>query len=74
MSRYCRDIPTGKHKRVASDDALNEDVYQSAHPLALFFLYFFRLAAILVYILCGWFTDNFVLSVRINACLAALGA
>lgn len=35
---------------------------QSAHPLALFFLYFFRVTAILVYILCGWFTDNFVLS------------
>ncbi|EAU92897.2 hypothetical protein CC1G_03684 [Coprinopsis cinerea okayama7 len=35
---------------------------QSAHPLALFFLYFFRIAAILVYILCGWFTDNYVLS------------
>ncbi|KAF5336863.1 hypothetical protein D9611_003349 [Ephemerocybe angulata] len=35
---------------------------QSAHPLALFFLYFFKLAAILVYILYGWFTDNYVLS------------
>lgn len=36
---------------------------QSAHPLALFFLYFFRIAAIAVYILCGWFTSNYVLSV-----------
>ncbi|KAG6842506.1 Golgi apparatus membrane protein tvp23 [Blastosporella zonata] len=35
---------------------------QSAHPLALFFLFFFRTAAIAVYILCGWFTDNYVLS------------
>jgi len=35
---------------------------QSAHPLALFFLYFFRTAAIAVYILCGFFTDNYVLS------------
>ncbi|TFK40981.1 Golgi apparatus membrane protein TVP23 [Crucibulum laeve] len=35
---------------------------QSAHPLALFFLFFFRIAAIAVYILCGWFTDNYVLS------------
>ncbi|TFK30619.1 Golgi apparatus membrane protein TVP23 [Coprinopsis marcescibilis] len=35
---------------------------QSAHPLALFFLFFFRVTAILVYILCGWFTDNYVLS------------
>ena len=36
---------------------------QSAHPLALFFLYFFRIAAITVYILCGWFTSDYVLSV-----------
>ncbi|KAF9015342.1 hypothetical protein BDQ17DRAFT_1295103 [Cyathus striatus] len=35
---------------------------QSAHPLALFFLFFFRIAAIAVYILCGWFTNNYVLS------------
>ncbi|RXW18240.1 hypothetical protein EST38_g7617 [Candolleomyces aberdarensis] len=38
---------------------------QSAHPLALFFLYFFKVAAISVYILCGWFTDNYVLSVAL---------
>ncbi|KAF8225011.1 DUF846-domain-containing protein [Tricholoma matsutake] len=35
---------------------------QSAHPLALFFLFFFRIAAISVYILCGFFTSNYVLS------------
>ncbi|KAI9572796.1 hypothetical protein HD554DRAFT_2167820 [Boletus coccyginus] len=35
---------------------------QSAHPTALFCLYFFRIAAIAVYILCGLFTDNYVLS------------
>ncbi|KAK0465387.1 Golgi apparatus membrane protein TVP23 [Desarmillaria tabescens] len=35
---------------------------QSAHPLALFFLFLFRIAAITVYILCGFFTDNYVLS------------
>lgn len=35
---------------------------QSAHPTALFFLFLFRIAAIAVYILCGWFTDNYVLS------------
>lgn len=33
--------------------------------MSLFFLYLFRIAAIAVYILCGWFTDNYVLSVRI---------
>lgn len=35
---------------------------QSAHPAALFFLYFFRTSAIAVYILCGFLTNNFVLS------------
>ncbi|KAF8078435.1 Golgi apparatus membrane protein TVP23 [Lyophyllum atratum] len=35
---------------------------QSAHPLALFFLFFFRIAAIAVYILSGFFTSNYVLS------------
>jgi len=35
---------------------------QSAHPVALFFLFLFRIAAIAVYILCGFFTDNYVLS------------
>ncbi|KAB5589107.1 Golgi apparatus membrane protein TVP23 [Ceratobasidium theobromae] len=35
---------------------------QSSHPTVLFFLYFFRIAAIAVYLLCGFFTDNYVLS------------
>jgi len=35
---------------------------QSAHPAALFCLYSFRIAAVAVYILCGLFTDNYVLS------------
>ncbi|KAF8844095.1 Golgi apparatus membrane protein TVP23 [Paxillus ammoniavirescens] len=35
---------------------------QSAHPAALFCLYLFRIAAVAVYILCGLFTDNYVLS------------
>jgi len=35
---------------------------QSSHPLVLFCLYLFRTLAIGVYILCGWFTDNYVLS------------
>ncbi|KAJ3506062.1 hypothetical protein NLJ89_g7082 [Agrocybe chaxingu] len=45
---------------------------QSAHPMALFFLYFFRTAAILVYILCGWFTSNYVLSTVIVVVLLAM--
>ncbi|KAJ6581262.1 hypothetical protein B0H19DRAFT_1114498 [Mycena capillaripes] len=35
---------------------------QSAHPLALFFLFLFRTAAITVYLLSGFVTDNYVLS------------
>ncbi|KAG1757384.1 hypothetical protein EDB19DRAFT_1900912 [Suillus lakei] len=35
---------------------------QSAHPAALFCLYFFRISAITVYILCGLLTNNYVLS------------
>ena len=31
--------------------------------MALFFLYFFRIAAIAVYVLSEWFTRNFVLTV-----------
>ena len=36
---------------------------QSAHPIALMFLYLFRIAAIVMYILGGYF-NNYVLSVR----------
>ncbi|KAJ7281759.1 Golgi apparatus membrane protein TVP23 [Mycena rebaudengoi] len=35
---------------------------QSSHPLALFFLFLFRTAAIAVYLLSGFVTDNYVLS------------
>ncbi|KAF8167922.1 Golgi apparatus membrane protein TVP23 [Crassisporium funariophilum] len=45
---------------------------QSAHPLALFFLYFFRICAITVYILCGWFTSNYVLSTVLVVVLLAM--
>jgi len=45
---------------------------QSAHPLVLFFLYFFRLAAIGVYVLCGLFTDNYVLSTVLVVVLLAM--
>ncbi|KAL0950961.1 hypothetical protein HGRIS_007712 [Hohenbuehelia grisea] len=45
---------------------------QSAHPLALFFLFFFRLAAIIVYILCGWVTQNFVLAAVVVVVLLAM--
>lgn len=45
---------------------------QSAHPIALFFLYFFRMAAIAVYIFSGIFTQNFVLTAVLVVVLLAM--
>jgi len=45
---------------------------QSSHPMALFFLYFFRIAAIAVYVLSEWFTKNFVLTTVIVVVLLAM--
>jgi len=45
---------------------------QSAHPLALLCLYLFRVSAITVYILCGFFTSNFVLSTVVVVVLLAM--
>ncbi|THH05102.1 hypothetical protein EW145_g5034 [Phellinidium pouzarii] len=45
---------------------------QSSHPLVLFFLFFFRITALAVYILCGIFTDNYVLSTVIVVVLLAM--
>ncbi|KAI5123571.1 hypothetical protein M0805_003389 [Coniferiporia weirii] len=45
---------------------------QSSHPLVLFCLYFFRVTALAVYILCGLFTDNYVLSTVIVVVLLAM--
>ncbi|KAH9946679.1 Golgi apparatus membrane protein TVP23 [Amylocystis lapponica] len=45
---------------------------QSAHPLVLLVLYLFRISAITVYILCGFFTDNFVLSTVVVVVLLAM--
>ncbi|KAK7694574.1 Golgi apparatus membrane protein tvp23 [Cerrena zonata] len=45
---------------------------QSAHPVALFFLYCFRVAAIAVYLLCGFFTSNYVLSTVVVVVLLAM--
>ncbi|KAI0374237.1 DUF846-domain-containing protein [Pilatotrama ljubarskyi] len=45
---------------------------QSAHPMVLFFLYFFRIAAIAVYILCGLFISNYVLISVIVVVLLAM--
>jgi len=45
---------------------------QSSHPLALIFLYFFRTAAITVYVLAGFFTKNYVLSTVLVVVLLAM--
>lgn len=45
---------------------------QSAHPVSLFFLFFFRTAAIVVYLLCGFFTSNYVLSTVLVVVLLAM--
>jgi len=45
---------------------------QSAHPMVLAFLYLFRLAAIAVYILSGFFTSNYVLSTVVVVVLLAM--
>ncbi|KAF9535844.1 Golgi apparatus membrane protein TVP23 [Crepidotus variabilis] len=45
---------------------------QSAHPLSLFFLYFFRVSAISVYILSGWFTNLYVLTTVVVVVLLAM--
>ncbi|KAI0304845.1 Golgi apparatus membrane protein TVP23 [Russula brevipes] len=45
---------------------------QSAHPVVLFVLYLFRVAAIATYILCGFVTDNYVVSTVIVVVLLAM--
>lgn len=39
---------------------------QSAHPIALIFLYLFRVAAIATYLLCGFFSSSYVFSVSVR--------
>ena len=50
---------------ISSTDAQGDSIWsQSAHPVALFFLYAFRCAAIATYLLCGFFVSSYVFSVR----------
>ncbi|KAJ9121768.1 hypothetical protein QFC22_002390 [Naganishia vaughanmartiniae] len=44
----------------------------SSHPMVLACLYIFRSAALAVYVLCGLFTDNYVLSIVIVVVLLSL--
>ncbi|KAI5476376.1 protein of DUF846 family [Pseudohyphozyma bogoriensis] len=45
---------------------------QSAHPVALFFLYFFRCLAIATYLLCGFFSSSYVFSTVLVVVLLSL--
>jgi len=45
---------------------------QSSHPIVLAFLYFFRIAAVGTYLLCGFFTENYILSTVIVVVLLAV--
>lgn len=45
---------------------------QSSHPLVLLCLFAFRVAAVATYLLCGFFTDNFVLSIVLVVVLLAM--
>ncbi|KAI5991635.1 DUF846-domain-containing protein [Pisolithus albus] len=55
-----------------AESALPSILRQSAHPVVLLCLYFFRVAAISVYILCGLFTNNYVLSTVVVVVLLAM--
>ncbi|KIO02279.1 hypothetical protein M404DRAFT_27903 [Pisolithus tinctorius Marx 270] len=52
--------------------AENKPWIVSAHPAVLLCLYFFRVSAISVYVLCGLFTDNYVLSTVVVVVLLAM--
>ncbi|KAI9460833.1 Golgi apparatus membrane protein TVP23 [Lactarius psammicola] len=62
------DLESGSHPT----QGLTGIFRQSAHPVALFVLYLFRIAAIATYILCGFFTDNYVVSTVIVVVLLAM--
>jgi len=55
-----------------AESGLSAIFRQSSHPVALFFLYFFRVAAASVYVLSGFFTDNYVLSTVVVVVLLAM--
>ncbi|KAI9445155.1 Golgi apparatus membrane protein TVP23 [Lactarius indigo] len=62
------DLESGNHPT----QGLTGILRQSAHPVALFVLYLLRIAAIATYILCGFFTDNYVVSTVIVVVLLAM--
>jgi len=62
------DLESGSHPAQGLADIFR----QSAHPVALFVLYLFRISAFATYILCGFFTDNYVVSTVIVVVLLAM--
>ncbi|OCF42124.1 cytoplasmic protein [Kwoniella heveanensis CBS 569] len=56
----------------AEEGGIRGILKQSSHPMSLAFLYLFRSAAIAVYVLCGLFTDNYVLSIVLVVVLLSL--
>ncbi|CED84897.1 golgi apparatus membrane protein tvp23 [Phaffia rhodozyma] len=54
------------------DEGIVGMIKRSSHPMALLSLYFFRSAAITVYVLCGLFTDNYVLSIVLVVVLLSM--
>ncbi|KAF8609252.1 Golgi apparatus membrane protein TVP23 [Ceratobasidium sp. AG-I] len=67
--------PTNRSQNVSASDVeagLAGIWKQSSHPTVLFVLYLLRIAAIAVYILCGFFTDNYVLSTVVVVVLLAM--
>ncbi|KAH9025062.1 hypothetical protein EDB84DRAFT_1505557 [Lactarius hengduanensis] len=68
VSASSADLESGSHPTQGLTDILR----QSAHPVALFVLYLLRIAAIATYILCGFFTDNYVVSTVIVVVLLAM--
>ncbi|GAA5987660.1 hypothetical protein JCM11641_001184 [Rhodosporidiobolus odoratus] len=55
-----------------SDDPEQSIWKRSAHPVALFFLYAFRCAAIATYLLCGFFSSSYVFSTVLVVVLLSL--
>ncbi|KAI5897737.1 DUF846-domain-containing protein [Schizophyllum commune H4-8] len=79
VCRYLWNIQTGTHPSSSPTPSLKRDLdertsiaRQSAHPLALAFLYAFRIAAIVVYLFCGIVTTNYVLANVIVVVLLAM--
>jgi len=57
--------PAPQTKGANGGDLEEQSIWkQSAHPVALLFLFTFRCAAIATYLLCGFFSSSYVFSVR----------